>query len=69
MKIESGFMKSVISKLVKTMIRKKVGYNVDIRLNQINITITDGTAHVHLNADAELDKTELAKILKKFGLD
>ena len=68
MKIESGFIKNVISKLVKTMIRKKVGYDVDIQLNQMNITITDGKAHVHLNADAELDKTELVKILKNVGL-
>ncbi len=68
-KIVSKFTRSVISKLIKAMLHKKLGYNVDIQLNGVNVTIMDGKTHVHLDIDAELDKDELVKILKNIGLN
>mgnify|MGYP000717178478 FL=1 len=69
MKIVSIFTTNMISKLVKMVLRKKLGYNVDIQLNEIKTTITDGKTHVHLDVDAELEKEELMKILKNIGLN
>lgn len=69
MKIVSKFTTNVISKFVKMVLRKKLGYDVDIQLNEIKTTITDGKTHVHLDVDAELDKEELLKILKNVGLN
>lgn len=69
MKIVSKFTMNVISKLVKMVLRKKLGYDVDIQLNEIKTTITDGKTHIHLDVDAELDKEELLKILKNIGLN
>ena len=68
MKIVSKFTTNMISKLVKMVLRKKLGYNIDIQVNEIKTTITDGKTHVHLDVDAELEKDELVKILKKIGL-
>ena len=68
MKIVSKFTTNMISKLVKMVLRKKLGYNIDIQVNEIKTTITDGKTHVHLDVDAELEKEELIKILKKIGL-
>lgn len=68
-KIVSKFTRGVISKLIKAVLHKKLGYNVDIQLNEVNATITDGKTHVHLDADAELDKDELVRILKSIGLN
>lgn len=68
MKISTRLMKGLIAKIVKTMIKKKVGYEVDIRLNDLVITNDNDKAHVHLNVDAEMNKDELAKILKATGL-
>lgn len=69
MKIVSKFTTNMISKLVKMVLRKKLGYNVDIQLNEIKTTITDGKTYIHLDVDAELDKDELTKILKNIGLN
>lgn len=49
-------------------VKKKAGYEVDIQLNEFTATVTDGTAHVHLNVDAELGKDELTKLLAAIGL-
>lgn len=68
MKIVSKFTTNMVSRLVKMVLRKKLGYDVDIQLNEIKTTITDGRTHIHLDVDAELDKEELTKILKNIGL-
>lgn len=68
MKIVSKFTTNMVSRLVKMVLRKKLGYNVEIQLNEIKTTITDGKTHIHLDVDAELDKEELTKILKNIGL-
>lgn len=69
MKIVSKFTRGIISKVLKMAIHKKIGYNVDIQLNEINTTITDGKTHLHVDVDAEIGKEELTNILKSIGLN
>lgn len=68
MKITSAFTRNIVSKLIRRVIKKKSGYDVDIRLSEFRTTIIDGKTRIHLNVDAELDKDELNKILKAIGL-
>lgn len=68
MKIGSKFTTGIISKVVSMVIRKKLGYDVQLKLNEVNATIIDGKTHVHLDVDAELSKEELNKILASIGL-
>lgn len=68
MKIGSRFTTGIISKLLSKVIRKKFGYEADLRLNEINVTVDNGKTHVHLDIDAELSKDELMKILRNIGL-
>ena len=68
MKIGTTFMKRLIANVIKKVIRKKLGYEIDIQLNEISVTFDGGKAIAHLNADAEMSKEELTKIIKKAGL-
>ena len=68
MKIGSKFTTGIISKLVSMVIRKKLGYDVELKLNEVNATVIDGKTHVHLDVYAELSKEELMKILASIGL-
>ena len=68
MKIGSKFTTGIISKLVSMVIRKKFGYDVQLKLNEVTATVNDGKTHVHLDVDAELTKEELNKILTSIGL-
>ena len=68
MTITSKLMTKLVGKLLHRTIKKKLGYDVQIKLNELNATVIDGTAHVHLNIDAELPKEELNKIVAEVGL-
>ncbi len=68
MKIGSNLMKMVVAKLVKKLLKDKLGYEIDILLDEFQATIIDGKAHVHLNVDAEMSKDELMKLIKNAGL-
>lgn len=68
MKIVSGFTTTLVSKLLRFALRKKLGYDIHIQLNTLEATIKDGKTHVHIDADAEMDKDELAKVLKSVGI-
>ena len=68
-KIVSGFTRNLISKLVRTIVFKKTGYNIAILINEMKTTIDNGKTHIHLDLDAEIDKEELLKILKAIGLN
>lgn len=69
LKIVSGFTNGILSKLIGMLIRKKFGYDIDLKLNNVRVTIVDEKARVHLDLDAELKKEELTKLLTKFGLN
>lgn len=69
MKIVSKFARGIISKAIKMVIHKKTGYDIDIKLNEVNTTIADGKTHLHVDVDAEIGKDELINILKSIGLN
>ena len=69
MKIVSKFTRGLLSKIASITIKKKTGYDVKIQLNNFTTTVNEGKTHLHLDIDAEMDKYELVKILKKSGFD
>lgn len=64
MKITSKFLTGAISKLSERAIKKKLGCDIDIRLNSIIVTSENGKTHAHLDLDCGAEKETLAKILK-----
>ena len=67
MKISSGFLRGIVSKLIKRAVKKK-GYNADIVLNEFAAKFENGEATIHLNLDAKMSQDELTKLLKDIGL-
>lgn len=68
MRLESKFTTVITSKLAEKLVRDKLGYDVDIRLNRLRTTVLEDKMHVELNVDLELTKEELDKLLKSVGL-
>ncbi len=68
LKIESRLMADKISKLIGKEVFKKFKYNVEIQVNNLNISLTDKMGSDHLDVNAEIDKEELSKLLTKFHI-
>lgn len=62
--IKTDFMKNIISRLIHKVLKKKVGHDVEIQINELAIIDKDEKVHVHLNIDAETSMKELDEILK-----
>lgn len=68
-KLSTNFMKSVVSKLISTMIRNKFGIKVDFSIKDLDVEYINGEARVRTSLEANLDKGEFTKIIKSVGLD
>lgn len=68
LKIVSQFTKSIISKIIRSFITKKIGGDIGISIQDINVSIDDDKAKIHIDVNAEIDKNELKKIIKNIGL-
>lgn len=68
MKIGTNFMKGMLSKVINMTVKRKLGYDVGVKLNDFNVRVTDEKAHVHLNIDCDMSQAELTKVLAALGL-
>lgn len=62
--LSSKLMRGIVTKLISKAVYKKTGYKIGIELNNINVEVINGKAHIHVNADAEIDNDELMKIVR-----
>lgn len=69
LKLSTKFMRGIVANLVSKAIAKKVGYNIDILLNEIEVKNEGGKIHLHIDADAEIENGEFVKMLKSIGMD
>ena len=69
LKLSTKFMKGIVANLVSKAIAKKVGYNIDILLNEIEVKNEGGKIHIHIDADAEVENGEFVRMLKSIGMD
>ena len=69
LKLSTRFMRGMVAKLVAKTISKKLGYDIDILLNEIEIKTEDGKVKLHLNIDAQMDNEEFKKVVTSIGLD
>ena len=68
-KLSTKFMRNIVSKLIATAIKKKYGYKIDIQLNEIDVKVINGEAHLHTDVEVVIDNNEFTKIVKSVGLD
>lgn len=69
LKLSTKFMKGIIANLISKALKKKLGYNIDILLNEIDVKAENGKMRIHIDVDAELENSEFVGILKSIGMD
>lgn len=68
-KLTTKFMRNVVSKLITMTIRKKYGYEINIQLNDLDISVIDGETKISTNVEVKLDSKEFVKIMNSIGQD
>ena len=69
LKLSTRFMRNIVAKMITKMIYKKTGYKIDIYLNELDINVIDGEAHISTNVEAKINSGEFMKIMKNIGLE
>lgn len=69
MKLSSKFMRGIVAKIIAKAIYNKLGYEIDIQIDEISVKAIDGKVRLYVNAGAEMTTEEFTKVLKSTGLD
>lgn len=63
--IKTNFMQTIISKIIRKVIKQKTGCNAELKFNEpIQVSFDDDKVKLHISLDAELSKEDLQKLLK-----
>lgn len=66
--LNTRFMRSIVTKLLAKAIYKKIGYRVDIQINEIKAETYDGKVRLHMDVDVEMNSDDLMNALKSKDL-
>ena len=68
MKIQTTFMKSLISKIISGKLKKKLGHNCDVKVHNLCAVNNGDRTAISIALDLEADTTDLPKILEHLGI-
>lgn len=64
MNIKSKLIRGLLSVVLQKLIKKKLGTDITLEINGIDIyDVDEGAVEVHLDMDALIDRTELQKLV------
>ena len=69
LKLSTNFIRKMVSKMISKAIYKKLGYKVDIRLQDLDVWVIDGDTNIKLNVEASLKSDEFNKLIKSIEND
>lgn len=71
MKLNLGtrFMRKIAAKLLVKFVKKQLGVNVQLDLNELKFTYLNGDVVIKTDLELKLDKMEAKKILKQLDED
>lgn len=64
LKLSTKFMRGLVAKLVSKIIYKKLGYKIDIQLNDLDVSVINGETKILVNAEVKCNSNEFMKIMK-----
>jgi hypothetical protein len=66
--LSTKFMKNLVAKMITKAIYKKTGYDINVRLNKIEVVTIDGRVHIHADVDGDINSEDFVDIIKSNGL-
>lgn len=65
LKIKTGFMKKIVAGIVSKTIKKKIGVDAMIKVEDLNFTFDEKTAHIRLSIEGDIPKEDLNMLIEK----
>ena len=65
--IRTDFMRLIIARFIKKMVKAKTGQTIDISLTDCRITFDGNDAKIHICGDASIPKQDIVNLMKKVG--
>ncbi len=65
LKIRTPLVKALIGRILKKALKKSLGCDVHIILNDLSVTVKDGVANVRINAEGDIGVGDISRILAK----
>ena len=66
-KLSTRFMRGIIANLISKTVSKKLGCDINVLINEIEVETRDGKIHLHANVDAEVNNDDFVNIIKSIG--
>ena len=63
--LTTNLMRKAVSKVIEKVIYKKCGYEVNIQLNELAVTMVDGETKIRTNVELNLSSDEFKRILSE----
>ena len=68
MKVQSKLLRGIISKIISNNVKKKIGSDCDISINEFSFVNNGNKAMVKLNIEARIETSRIPEILNKLGV-
>lgn len=69
LKLSTKFMKGIVAKIISKKVYKKLGYKIDIQLNDVQVDVINGDIKLHIDVDAKMNKTEFERLMEEISED
>lgn len=69
LKLSTSFMKNMLAKIIRKVIKKKYGVDVNITINDLKIELINRRASIHLDVDADMSQNDLMGVLNSITED
>lgn len=69
LKLSTKFMKGIVAKIISKKVYKKLGYKIDIQLNDVQVDTINGDVRLHVDVDTKMGRTEFERLMEELGED
>lgn len=69
LKLSSQLLRNIGARVIRKMIKKKLGYDLEVNLNDLMVSYKDGKARLILDVEADIEHGEFVKIIDQIDLD
>lgn len=63
LKLQTKFMRGIVAKLIGVAIQKKLGCDIDVYLNKIEVVTTEDKIQLHVDIDADMTNGEFTRLV------